>query len=517
MNQGRRGLFIKNAFILTGSAMLLRLLGMFYQIYMSNRIGAAGMGLYQLIHSVYILFVNLATSGITIAVTRLIAENMERGGRRAANRVLRRALLISGTLSIAGALFLLFGADLVASVFLKDLRSAPALRILAPSLPLVGVSCCLRGYFTARRKVSVSSNAQIFEQLVRIAIGVTLLNLFADKGLLYACAAVVIGNTVSEVACCSFMLIGFMLDRKRFAETGNGQLIVKKSVTGQILAIAAPIAAIGCLNTLLRTIENLLVPNCLTKYTHSRERSLAEFGMLKGMAMPLLFFPSSFLAALATLLVPEIAEAYTSHKQERLNRMITTSMHITIASSILIGGIFFLFSTELGVLIYKSEEVGFLLRVLAPIMPFMYLESIADGILKGLNQQVSSLKYSVADSVIRIAMIFLLVPVEGMKGFLLVMVVSNLFTAFMNVRRLLHVTGLKIQWGKWVLKPGAAMVFSGIVTVALCKVVLRGALPAFASVLLGILTAAVLYCGVLLLTGCVTISELAAFRRAKRS
>lgn len=91
--------------------------------------------------------------------------------------------------------------------------------------------------------------------------------------------------------------------------------------------------------------------------------------MLKGMAMPLLFFPSSFLTSMSTLLIPEISEASALHQQERVERTINRTLHITLTASILISGIFTLFARDLGLLIYNSAEVGFLLQVLAPLMP----------------------------------------------------------------------------------------------------------------------------------------------------
>ena len=119
-----------------------------------------------------------------------------------------------------------------------------------------------------------------------------------------------------------------------------------------------------------------------------------------------------------------------------------------------------------------THLVGFYLQVLAPLTPIMYLESVVDGILKGLNQQVSSLKYSVADSTIRIVLIFFLVPVRGMEGFLFIMVLSNIFTSFLNLHRLLTVTGVKLAWGQWILKPILAITTAGAVALLLGRCLL---------------------------------------------
>ena len=141
-------------------------------------------------------------------------------------------------------------------------------------------------------------------------------------------------------------------------------------------------------------------------------------------------------------------------------------------------------------------------------MPVMYLESVVDGILKGLDQQVSSLKYSVADSVVRIILIILLVPIRGMEGFLFVMIVSNLLTSFLNIHRLLHITGIKLQWGRWILKPLLSMATSGAIALLLDRIPFIRSLPLLPHLCL-VGTAAVLLYGLLiLLTGCVTREDL---------
>ena len=188
--------FLKNAFILTATSLLLRTVGMFFRVYMSGKIGAEGMGLYQLIFSIYVLASTFATSGISTAVTRLVAEEAPEGGRPA-SRILRRSLTLSATAGLLSGLAVFFAAEPISLYWLKDIRAVPALKILSPSLLFMGVSACLRGYFIARRKVSSSSNAQLFEQAVRMAVVFFLIDYFAPKGISFACAAVLLADTIA--------------------------------------------------------------------------------------------------------------------------------------------------------------------------------------------------------------------------------------------------------------------------------------------------------------------------------
>lgn len=501
--------FLKNALIMTLTSLILRTVGIFFRVYLSDKIGAEGMGLYQLIFSLYVLATTLATAGIPIAVTRLISESPT-ADRRTVRRILRRTVGVSVLVGLAAFAALFFGSDFISAVFLHDERAALPLRILSFGLPCMSAAACFKGYFIARRRVKSSSAALLFEQTVRMGLIFFLLGRYAPRGIAAACAAVVVGNAVSEAASTLYLFAAYRRDCRTIPAGGAP---ARSPILRKFAQIALPIAAGSWLNSLLRTIENLLVPDRLAVHTGSKEMGLSQFGMLKGMAMPLLFFPSSFLNSLSTLLVPEISEANVRRQDAKLHRTISRAIHITLSISVLLGALFCVYAYPLGQLLYKSDEVGFLLSVLAPIMPLIYLENIIDGILKGLNQQVSSLRYSLLDSASRIALIALIVPHEGIKGFLLVMIVSNLLTCFLNARRLFVVTGLPIRWGKWFCKPVLSALTAALLTRLAFGVEPLQSLPAFASMVLGALMLSALYALCLWITGGVRRDDLAPVRR----
>ncbi|HCA28925.1 MAG TPA: hypothetical protein DEP23_04840 [Ruminococcaceae bacterium] len=418
---------------------------------------------------------------------------------------------------MASTLIIILGAEPIARYGLGDLRAVPALQILSLGLPFMGISSCLRGYFIARRKISRSTNAQLLEQFIRIAVIILIIDRFSSMGIGAACAAVMIADTLAETGACLHLAIGYLRDRRRLPTFTSGSASKRPRILRKLLCIAVPITAGRYLNTALRTVENLLVPNCLTKFSGSRGRALSEFGMLKGMAMPILFFPSTVLSAFSTLLIPEISEAAVLHKKGKVNQAVIQSLRITLLMSIPISGLFTMFSGQLGMLIYQSNEVGFLIGVLAPIMPFMYLESVVDGLLKGLDQQVSSLKYSVLDSVIRIAAIVLIVPIQGIKGFLFIMILSNILTASLNIHRLLTVTQVNMQWAQWILKPLLAITTSCVGAFMLYRILCNAGLLDMVAICLASVVVILVYTLLLFLFGCLNKRDIKWVRPVRRS
>ncbi|MBE6787681.1 MAG: hypothetical protein E7537_04975, partial [Ruminococcaceae bacterium] len=210
----KKTLFIKNAMILTAAALILRFAGIIFKVWLAQKIGSEGMGLYQLVFSVYVLASTFAISGTSTAVTRLVSEELALGSKKGTLKILKRAVEISLLIAFASILILYFGANFIGETILGDHRTIPALKILPISLPFIGTTSCLRGYFIARRKVSPNAFSQIFEQVVRILIISLLIAKFGQNDLSSGCFAVVLGDSVAEIMACLLLFIQFLLDKK---------------------------------------------------------------------------------------------------------------------------------------------------------------------------------------------------------------------------------------------------------------------------------------------------------------
>ena len=445
--------FVKNAALMTGSTLLLRTVGMLFRVWLAGRIGSQGMGLYQLVTSVYLLTATFATGGVATAVTRLIAEELEKGTPRSVERILRRAVMLTLAVGAASCATVLLLADPIAAFGMGDARAAAGLRVSALSLPFMGITYCLRGYFIARRHVTPSLAAQLLEQGVRMAVVFALLDAAVGKGLGAVCAAVLIGDTVAEAAACLFLWIGYRRDRRRAEANPGARPAPPYGIARRLTALTLPLVGGRYLTSALRTAESLLVPACLAAFGGSHEEGVAAYGLFRGMAMPVIFFLSSFLTALATLLVPELSTALACGDRRQIAAPVERVVGLTLAASTLIGGVFFLFGDQVGLVFYSSPEVGELVKWLAPLVPLMYLESVVTGMLCGLDQQKRVFWYNVADSALRLCAIPLLVPRWGMTGFLAVTYASNLLTSLLCLCRLLKVSGVRFRPWAWAGRP----------------------------------------------------------------
>ena len=394
--------YLKNAALLTGADVVLRLAGMGLRIWLANALGGEGMGLYQLVLAVYSLFVTLATSGVSVAATRLMAEELSRSRAEARGMLLRLlgAALLLGSAAWAGQFGL---AELAAAWWLGDVRAAGALRAAAFGLPWMAVSAVLRGFFIARRQVGPNVVSQLVEQTVRISAIWFALERGRALDVGGKCTAVLAATALSETVSACLMLLFYR--REAVSAFGAGPARRPMDPAKRLWEILWPVEGGRCLASALHTAENMLVPACLALALGAeggRDAAVAQYGSLKGMALPLLTFPFGLLGSLSVLLMPEITQAHIRGETARLQALIDRMLRLTGYFSALAGAVFWVLGCPLAQTLYHSPEAGFYLEVLGPAMPLLYFESMVDGAMKGMGEQKAAFRYSVWDSILRI-------------------------------------------------------------------------------------------------------------------
>ncbi len=463
--------FVKNTVVLVATSLILRTVGMVFRVWQADKIGSQGMGLYQLIFSVYMLAATFSTAGVSTAVTRLVADN-EPKGERAVKSVMRAATLVTMAVAAVSVFAVYVFAKPIAVHFLKDARAIPAIKILSFSLPFMGMSSCFRGYFIARRKTLQPSLVQLLEQAVRIAVVVGCVTAWAHKGLTYTAAAVLLGDTVAEIVSFLINWLLYVKDRRKMPTGTELSGVFKK-----VMHIAVPITGTCYLGSVLHTVESLLVPLKLTVFHGSKGRGLELFGAIRGMALPTLFFPASFLSSLSTMLIPEVSSAAAEGNVLKVKQLVSKSVGTTLVLSTFVACAFMFNAADIGLAIYGDRDVGQVMLVLSPIVPLMYLESVTAGLLKGLDCQMNVLKFNTFDSCFRIFAVFFIVPMFGIKGYLAIMMISNTFTSTLSAKCLFNAADIKADLSGWILKPlifGSVSGFLGnFIASGLHNVVLR--------------------------------------------
>ncbi|MBP3388088.1 MAG: oligosaccharide flippase family protein [Clostridia bacterium] len=441
------------AVILTAFSFLSKFLGMWFRLYLTSRIGSEGIGLYQVIMSVYTLFATFATAGFSVCVSRLAAERMEGNAMTGDSRnALFRCLSLSLIIAVFSMVILLFASEYIAASILADERVGVPISILAISMVFIGPCACLKGYFLAEGKAWKNATAMIFEQLVKISVSVFLFSRVltdaTDPGSL--CLGIVWGTTVGEAASFFYCLFIFLFSRRQGSVKKHGATNFRS-----IIRLIIPLAFGSYVTTLLHTGESVLIPRCFELFGGDRAESLAAFGVIRGMTIPLLFFPFSFVSSFVSLLIPRVTKYRADGNEATLKKVVEKTLSATWVFSIAVSSIFFVFAKEIAVLFYHSEECVSSLRLLALINPMMYVETVSGGILNGIGEQNFTLRCNLYNSVLRITAIATLIPRLGVWGYLMILIVSNAFTFMLCYARILKKIRARVRLFRSVIFPTA--------------------------------------------------------------
>lgn len=450
---------ILGTLILTVATTITRIVGFVFRIYLANVLGAEGIGLYQLILSFYMLMVTISTSGIRIAVSRLISEELALHHYSNAKKVLNQSIVLSVFTGAFSAFLMYYFANYVGINILKDERTVLPLLYLVPSLPVIAVSSCHKGYFYAVGKVSKPASAQVLEQIIRVFVIFSIMNLYLPKGLGYGCAAVSIGMTVEEIFSFIYIWLLYMFEKKPYS---NKPKTKPKNMIFKILWISIPLSATAYLNSILRMVENILIPSRLILYGTSTVNAMSLYGMIKGMVLPLLFFPSSFLTSLASILIPSVAGDNAICNEKKVTYTLSKVLHFTTLSGILVVSIFICFPNEIGMAVYNDSDVGTMLKIISFVCPFMYLNMVISSMLNALGEQVSSFKINIIESVLKISIIYFLIPIYGFNAYLFALFITTLLNTLLYLIRLLQVSCIIFDISNWIFKPVIAAIISSL-------------------------------------------------------
>ncbi len=446
--------FIGGTIILMMAGFIVRILGFVYRIYLSNLIGAEGMGLFGLISPVYSLIILTLTSGISISVSKLVAQEHARNHMVNLRRITYCALAMVVAAGIIISVFMFTFIDFIVNVILKDERTYYSMLLLIPCIPVIAAASAIKGYFYGIQDVAPTAVSQIVEQIVRICLVMAMAAYFVNIGMEYACALATIGTAFGEIANLAVVYVVYRKRKKQLPVRSKAGLLRKRSIIRDIAGIAIPVSANRFIISIMSAVEYILIPRRLLAGGMDYQSSLEEYGRLQGMAMPLLYFPSLVTSSLATTLVAAISESISVKNYRTVNYRISKAIQLTFIMGFMFTAVFLAYPEQIGNLLYKKENIGPMIYTLAFTCIFLYLKQTLVGILNGLGKQAVFLRNSIIESSIRIGFVYYAIPAYGVKGYVWGIILSSLCVCVLNLMSVVKTTGMSLDLRNWVLKPG---------------------------------------------------------------
>lgn len=422
---------------------------MLFDIYLANVIGSEGIGMFGLVMSVYMLCITFANSGINLATTRLVSEELAINSDTGAKIAIKKCLFLSILFGLTAGILLFTLAPTILEIFLHNRISVNVLYLIAVSLPFTSVTMSLNGYFTAVRRPYKSSSADVISILVKIATILLLMPHFDLSDLEQIVFVLILGTTISEVISFIYTYILYLIDKHKLADSRS----IKDNFFRRILRISMPVAFTSYIRSGLSTLKQLLIPLQLEKAGLTCSVSLSAYGMINGMAMSILLFPGLIINTVASLLIPEFARYNVKKDFTKMNSVISTLFSLIILFSLFIIGFFLMFSDKISIIAYNNASVGKFLLILCPLVILMYLDHIIDAILRGIDKQVKVMYCNIADLFISVILIYFLLPIYGVLGYIIVIYVSEILNTSISIYQLHKATHFNFDIWKQFISP----------------------------------------------------------------
>ncbi|MBQ3000622.1 MAG: polysaccharide biosynthesis C-terminal domain-containing protein [Oscillospiraceae bacterium] len=425
-----------NALLLTGVNLLLRFVSTSFQVFVSAQIGAAGVGLLQLVLSVGAMSVTAGMAGVRTTTMYLTAEELGKKRPQNVRWILRACFLFSILAAGTVAMLLYFFAPQIAEGWIGDERTASALRLYACFLPITCLCGVMTGYFTAANRIGTLAAVEVAEQALSLTITMGLLTLWAENDPVKACLCIIFGSGLGNILTLVTLLILRALQKNPY-----GSPIPVRS---RLLRCAVPLALADDLKAGISTTENLMVPKRLALFAGDMA-PLAAFGTVSGMVFPVLMFPAAILFALAELLIPELARCDAAGSRRRIRYLTGRTLKVALLYGLLCGGILYLLSEPLCLSLYGSPGAARELRRYALLAPMLYCDAMTDAMTKGLGQQTACVRYNIFTSSLDVLFLYLLLPRYGMDGYFFSFLITHLINFLLSLRRLLNISGRHIR------------------------------------------------------------------------
>lgn len=480
--------FMKGVVILMLSQIFIKIMGLMYRMYLTNRegFGDKGNAIYGSGFQIYALLLTISSIGVPNAVSKIVSERVAIGDHRGAHKVFKIALITFGTIGFLCSLFLFYMAKDIANNWIQIPEAEMSLTALSPSIFFVSIICVIRGYFNGRQCIKVTANSQTIEQIFKMTLTIIIVEILAiisgtDTSIMAGGAN--IATTISSILCFVYLYIYYSTVKKEIAREVKDSVnyrykgIIK--IIKEILCVSIPMSLTPILSTINKNIDSVTVVRGLKKFM-SESMAKAEYGILTGKVDTLVTMPMSFNIAFTTALVPSVSSAKATGEWKNAKKRIEFSILITILIGLPCSIGMIIFAQPILNLLFPNQVSGaFILQVSATSILFIVLEQTISGVLQGIGKpMVPAIALSIG-VIVKFIINSVLIPVNpkeflfgGTSGAAIATTICHMIASIIDIKIMKKYIKLEINKKDYIIKPILACIMMGICSICTYKILL---------------------------------------------
>lgn len=505
--------FLKGTLILTVAGMVVKVIGFLNWIILSRVLGGEGIGLYQMAFPIYLLALSLSSAGIPVAISIITAEKVALRDYGGANRVFKLSLIILTLSGLVLSSLVYFGAGwLIEHQVIRDARAYPAILALAPAVFLVTLLSSFRGYLQGWQQMTPTAVSQIVEQLFRVGAMLLFAAWLLPWGLEYAAGGASMGAGVGAAAGLSVLIYYYFKLKRTLAFEYTSDPVDKAesntSLIQRMVKLALPVSLSSLMLPLVANLDLLVVPVRLEAAGYAVEEATELFGYLTGMAVPLLNLTTIITAALATSLVPAMAEAKSIGNKQQIRQRTAAALRLATLVTIPAAVGLAVLSTPLAAAVYHAPAAGPVVQVVAFGVYLLGIHQVTTGILQGMGYTALPVINMGIAALIKVVLNWNLtaLPAFGILGAGWSTTADIGVAAILNLVYVYRYTGFRLDFIA-IFRIGMASLIMGVVLYE-ANIVVYHAVGAMTAIFIDMLIAAGVYGIILLLLGELTEHDL---------
>lgn len=445
--------FLKGTLILIIFNLIGKVIGAIYRIPLAGILGGEGMGQYQLTFPLYCLILTISTSGIPVAISKMVAELNSKANFESSKKLLKISLLILTIVSVISAALVALSAK-----FISSWQGNPDIYIcyygIAPAILFVGILSAFRGFFQGNMLMYPTAVSSVIEQIIKLFAGLFLASKLIVYGTQYGVLGAILGVSISELFACIFLIVSYLFYSKKLNKNSQGAPLSTKVLSKQLLVVSLPITFGGIIAPLTSMIDSLLVVNLLMLVGFSSQTSTMMLGLQSGVVEPLVNIPVIIAVSIATALLPSISELAANNKKEEIKSLIVKSFEISLSIAATCFVCFIIFGKQILTFLYGgsfgSYEISIAVKLLflgGINIIFLSLVQVSSGILQGLSHQKYPVVSLLIGCVIKIGLdvALILIPSVNIFGTVIAAGCCYVVVFILNLRKIIKLTGVSLK------------------------------------------------------------------------
>ena len=480
--------FMKGVLILMISQVFIKLLGLVYKLYLTNRegFGDAGNAIYSSGYQIYALLLTISSIGVPNAISKLVSEKLAIGDERAAYKIFKIAFITFAIIGFICSSVMFFGANFIANVILDIPEAELTIVALSPAIFFVAIISVIRGYFNGREKISATAKSQTMEQIFKTVLTVVVVEIvgaMSSTNTTLMAAGANLATTISTIASFIYLYVLYRVYKKeireKIARAPKTENIRIRTIIKRILIVSLPISLSAVMSTLSKNIDSMTVVRSLKTFLSAEEAKL-QYGILSGKVDALTMLPLSFNVAFATALVPAVSSALAKNDMKTAKDKITFSILITILIGLPCTIGLYVFAEPIILLLFPNATAGtILLQITAFSVFFTVINQTINGALQGMGKVVVPAVAGGIGLIAKLILNLVLVPNSklGASGAAIATVVNCIISCAIVFAILLKNIKLKMSLSKYLIKPIVATLIMAICLIAsynVLKIVIGG-------------------------------------------